>query len=112
MNFKEHIKKKDWVFYLMEFLVFVVIFFLGSWLFGGELRKSVISAVVSGIFFFFPLCDAKTGEALPLVNVGLMRTTTRCLSVAPRRHERPFVIKDVKPGQYLLQASCVGYESL
>ena len=51
MNFKEHIKKKDWVFYLMEFLVFVVIFFLGSWLFGGELRKSVISAVVSGIFF-------------------------------------------------------------
>lgn len=51
MNIKKHIKKKDWVFYLVEFLVFVVVFFLVSWLFGDALRKSAISAVVSGIFF-------------------------------------------------------------
>jgi membrane associated rhomboid family serine protease len=51
MNIKKHIKKKDWVFYLVEFLVFVVVFFLVSWLFGDALRKSAISAVVSGIIF-------------------------------------------------------------
>jgi membrane associated rhomboid family serine protease len=51
MNIKKHIKKKDWVFYLVEFLVFVLVFFLVSWLFGDALRKSAISAVVSGIIF-------------------------------------------------------------
>lgn len=56
--------------------------------------------------------DAKTGEALPLVNVGLMRTTdTVFVRGAASDFNGEFEIKDVKPGEYLLQASCVGYES-
>ena len=56
--------------------------------------------------------DAKTGEALPLVNVGLMRSTdTVFVRGAASDFDGEFEIKDVKPGQYLMQASCVGYES-
>ena len=56
--------------------------------------------------------DAKTGEALPLVNVGLMRSTdTVFMRGAASDFDGEFEIKDVKPGQYLMQASCVGYES-
>ena len=56
--------------------------------------------------------DSKTGEALPLVNVGLMRTTdTVFVRGAASDFNGVFEIKDVKPGEYLLQASCVGYES-
>ncbi|MBO4586343.1 MAG: TonB-dependent receptor [Bacteroidales bacterium] len=56
--------------------------------------------------------DAKTGEVLPLVNVGLMRSSdTVFMRGAASDFDGVFEIKDVKPGQYLLQASCVGYES-
>ncbi|MGX8713072.1 MAG: outer membrane beta-barrel protein [bacterium] len=56
--------------------------------------------------------DARTGEALPLVNVGLMRTTdTVFVRGAASDFNGVFEIGDVKPGDYLLQASCVGYES-
>ena len=56
--------------------------------------------------------DAKTGEALPLVNVGLMRSTdTVFMRGAASDFDGKFEIKDVKPGQYLVQASCVGYET-
>jgi outer membrane receptor protein involved in Fe transport len=54
--------------------------------------------------------DAKTGEALPLVNVGLMRSTdTVFVRGDASDFDGKFEIKDVKPGSYLLQASCVGY---
>ena len=56
--------------------------------------------------------DAKTGEALPFVNVGLMRTTdTVFVRGAATDMQGRFVIEDVKSGDYLMQASCVGYES-
>ena len=51
MNFKEHFKKNDWVYYLIVFVIYTVVFFLGSKLFGGEWRYSIISALVSGIIF-------------------------------------------------------------
>ena len=55
--------------------------------------------------------DAKTGEGLPLVNVGLMRVTdTVFVRGAASDFDGTFHIKDVKPGKYLLQASFVGYE--
>ena len=55
--------------------------------------------------------DAKTGEALPLVNVGLMRVAdTVFVRGAATEFDGKFHIKDVKPGKYLLQASFVGYE--
>lgn len=56
--------------------------------------------------------DAKSGEAMPFVNVGLMRPTdTVFVRGAASDFNGTFEIKDVTPGQYLLQASCVGYES-
>ncbi len=56
--------------------------------------------------------DAKTGEALPFVNVGLMRSTdTVFVRGAATDMQGHFVIQDVKRGSYLMQASCVGYES-
>ena len=56
--------------------------------------------------------DAKSGEAMPFVNVGLMRPTdTVFVRGAASDFNGVFEIKDVTPGQYLLQASCVGYES-
>ena len=51
MTFKEHFKKKDWVYYLTEYVIFTVTFFLASKLFGGEWRFSVISGLVSGVFY-------------------------------------------------------------
>ena len=51
MTYKEHFKKKDWVYYLIVFVIYTVVFFLGSKLFGGEWRYSIISALVSGIIF-------------------------------------------------------------
>ena len=55
--------------------------------------------------------DAKTGEVLPLVNVGLMRVAdTVFVRGNATDFDGKFVIKDVKPGKYLLQASYVGYE--
>ena len=49
--------------------------------------------------------DAKTGEGLPLVNVGLMRVTdTVFVRGAASDFDGTFHIKDVKPGKYLLQA--------
>ena len=55
--------------------------------------------------------DAKTGEVLPLVNVGLMRVSdTVFVRGNATDFDGKFVIKDVKPGKYLLQASYVGYE--
>lgn len=57
--------------------------------------------------------DAKTGEALPLVNVGLMRQAdTVFVRGAASDFDGEFVIRDVKPGSYLLQASSVGYETV
>ena len=56
--------------------------------------------------------DAKTSEALPFVNVGLMRTTdTVFVRGAATDMQGRFVIEDVKAGDYLMQVSCVGYES-
>ena len=56
--------------------------------------------------------DARSGEVLPLVNVGLMRSTdTVFVRGAASDFDGVFEIRDVKPGQYLLQASCVGYET-
>ena len=55
--------------------------------------------------------DAKTGEVLPMVNVGLMRVAdTVFVRGAATEFDGAFHIKDVKPGKYLLQASFVGYE--
>ena len=39
------------VYYLIVFVIYTVVFFLGSKLFGGEWRYSIISALVSGIIF-------------------------------------------------------------
>lgn len=56
--------------------------------------------------------NAKTNEALPFVNVGLMRETdTVFMRGAASDFEGNFSIGDIKPGKYLLQASCVGYEN-
>ncbi|MBQ7711786.1 MAG: TonB-dependent receptor [Bacteroidales bacterium] len=56
--------------------------------------------------------DAKTKEALPFVNVGLMRETdTVFMRGGASDFEGRFSIGDIKPGKYLLQASCVGYEN-
>ena len=53
----------------------------------------------------------KTGEAMPFVNVGLMRSTdTVFMRGAATDLDGRFTITDVQPGSYLLQASCVGYD--
>ena len=51
MTFKEHFKKKDWVYYLIVFVAYTVVFVLVGKLFGGEWRTSIISGIVSGIIF-------------------------------------------------------------
>ena len=59
------------------------------------------------------VADAKTGEKLPLVNVGLMRVDdTVFVRGAATDFDGQFAIPDVKPGKYLLQASFVGYQTL
>ena len=56
--------------------------------------------------------DAKTGEPMPLVNVGLMRMAdTVFVRGDATGLDGKFTIVDVKPGSYLLQASFVGYET-
>ena len=56
--------------------------------------------------------DAKTGEAMPFANVGLMRTAdTVFVRGATTDLEGRFQIMKVQPGSYLLQASYVGYET-
>ena len=58
------------------------------------------------------ITDAKTGEALPFVNVGLMRTAdTVFVRGASTDFDGSFTIVDVKPDVYLLQTSFVGYQS-
>lgn len=55
--------------------------------------------------------DEKTGEAMPLVNVGLMRIAdTVFVRGNATDFDGKFVITDVTPGDYLLQASFVGYD--
>jgi hypothetical protein len=57
--------------------------------------------------------DAKTGEALPFVNVGLMRPAdTVFMRGAATDMQGRFEIQDVKKGDYVMQVSCVGYESV
>ena len=56
--------------------------------------------------------DAKTGEALPFVNVGLMRPAdTVFVRGAATDMQGRFEVSNVEPGSYLLQVSCVGYET-
>ena len=56
--------------------------------------------------------DAKTGEGVAFVNVGLMRPSdTVFVRGATTNFEGRFEISDVKVGSYVLQASYVGYES-
>ena len=52
MKYKEHLKKKDWVYYLTLFLVFgVVDFGMNFFVFDTMLRMSIIRGVVGGVFF-------------------------------------------------------------
>ena len=56
--------------------------------------------------------DLKTGEAMPFVNVALMRPAdTVFMRGATTGLDGEFEIRAVTPGSYLLQASFVGYES-
>ena len=56
--------------------------------------------------------DAKSGEAMPFVNVGLMRPAdTVFVRGAATDLSGHFEITGVKPGTYLLQASFVGYQT-
>ena len=46
------LKKRDWKFYLIEFVAFTVAFFLIDWLCSGlSLRRSIIGGLVSGVLF-------------------------------------------------------------
>ena len=56
--------------------------------------------------------DSQTGEAMPFVNVALMRPAdTVFMRGATTDFNGNFAIEDVTPGSYLLQASFVGYVS-
>ena len=45
-------KKRNWLFYLIEFVFFAVAFFLVDlWINGSGLRHAVISGLVSSVFF-------------------------------------------------------------
>ena len=58
------------------------------------------------------MTEKGSDEALPFVNVALMRPTdTVFMRGATTDIDGNFVIKDIDPGQYILQASFVGYES-
>ena len=75
------------------------------------LAAMIVSAEAQSVSVKGTVRDAKTGEVLPLVNVGLMRVTdTVFVRGNATDFDGKFVIKDVKPGKYLLQASYVGYE--
>ncbi len=78
---------------------------LAIFTFGGALKAQ--TATIRGT-----VSDAKTGEMMPLVNVGLMRVAdTVFVRGNAANMEGRFMITDIKPGQYLLQASFVGYET-
>lgn len=53
------LKKRDWKFYLIEFVAFTVAFFLMDWLCSGlSLRRAIIGGLVGGVlmtilFWFF-----------------------------------------------------------
>ena len=75
------------------------------------LAAMIVSAEAQSVSVKGTVRDAKTGDVLPLVNVGLMRVTdTVFVRGNATDFDGKFVIKDVKPGKYLLQASYVGYE--
>ena len=45
-------KKRNWKFYLIEFFVMTIAFFLVDWLCSGlSLRRSIIGGLVSGVIF-------------------------------------------------------------
>ena len=52
-------KKRNWAFYLIEFLVFTIAYFLVDWLYSGlSLRRAIIGGLVGGVlmtilFWFF-----------------------------------------------------------
>ena len=71
-----------------------------------------MNAAAQNITISGTVSDAKTGEALPLVNVGLMsEQDTVFVRGNSTDFDGRFTITDVKPGNYLLQASFVGYET-
>ena len=75
------------------------------------LAAMMVSAKAQSVSVKGTVRDAKTGEVLPMVNVGLMRVAdTVFVRGNATDFDGKFVIKDVKPGKYLLQASFVGYE--
>ena len=75
------------------------------------LTAVTVSAMAQNVSVKGTVRDAKTGEVLPMVNVGLMRVAdTVFVRGAATEMDGTFHIKDVKPGKYLLQASFVGYE--
>ena len=52
MSFKEHWKKRDWVYYLILFGVFSVAFFLSPLLIDGRtVRYSVVNGLIHGVVF-------------------------------------------------------------
>ncbi|MBP3763185.1 MAG: outer membrane beta-barrel protein [Bacteroidales bacterium] len=57
--------------------------------------------------------DMQSGEAMPFVNVALMRThDTIFMRGATTDPTGRFLIGDVAPGEYLMQVSFVGYETV
>lgn len=52
MNFKEHWKKRDWVYFLTLFGVLAVAFFLSALLIDGRtVRYALMSGLIHGVFF-------------------------------------------------------------
>ncbi len=52
MTFKEHLKKRDWVYFLTLFGVFSVAFFLSPLLIDGRtVRYSVVNGLIHGVVF-------------------------------------------------------------
>lgn len=52
MNYKKHLKKKNWIYYLTLFLVFVVVeLALNIFFYDTMLRKSIVNAVIGGVAF-------------------------------------------------------------
>lgn len=52
MNYKEHYKKKDWVYYLTVFVAYSLAFVLAAKLYPGySWRYTIISGLVGGVSF-------------------------------------------------------------
>ncbi len=52
MSYKEHMKKRDWVYFLTLFGVFAVAFFLSALLIDGRtVRYSVVNGLIHGVVF-------------------------------------------------------------